>query len=83
MDFVKYNSVSFVLKFFLSFFFFFFGLFRATPATYGGSQARGPIGVAALACATATATLDRILNPLKVPRDGTCVLTDTSWVCYC
>ena len=27
-----------------SLFFFFFGLFRAEPAAYGGSQARGPIG---------------------------------------
>ena len=29
------------------FFLFFFGLFRATPAAYGGSQARGLIGAAA------------------------------------
>ena len=27
--------------------FFFFGLFRATPTAYGGSQARGPIGAVA------------------------------------
>ena len=27
--------------------FFFFGLFRATPTVYGGSQARGPIGATA------------------------------------
>ena len=26
-------------------FFFFFFFFRAAPTTYGGSQARGPIGV--------------------------------------
>ena len=29
------------------FFFFFFLVFRATPATYGGSQARGRLGAAA------------------------------------
>ena len=28
-------------------FFFFFGLFRATPVAYGGSQARGRIGTTA------------------------------------
>ena len=27
------------------FFFFFFGLFSAIPAAYGGSQARGPVGL--------------------------------------
>ena len=35
--------------------FFFFFLFRATPAAYGNSQARGHIGAAAEAYATATA----------------------------
>ena len=30
-----------------NFFFFFFLLFRATPVAYGGSQARGQIGVTA------------------------------------
>ena len=29
------------------FFFFFFGLFGATPAAYGGSQAKGLIGAVA------------------------------------
>ena len=33
--------------FWLFFFFFFFCLFRAAPAAYGGSQARGPIGAPA------------------------------------
>ena len=68
-------------------FFFFFGLFaisRATPAAYGGSQARGPIG----AVARATAMWDpshvcephhssrqcRILNPLSKGRDRTRIL---------
>ena len=34
----------------------FHGLFRATPATHGGSQARGLIGTIASAYTTATAT---------------------------
>ena len=29
-------------------FFFFFGVFRAAPAAYGGSQARGQIGAVAV-----------------------------------
>ena len=33
--------------FFFLFFFFFFGLFGAAPVAYGGSQARGRIGVVA------------------------------------
>ena len=62
--------------------FFFFLLFRATPAAYGGSQARGLIGAVA---ARATATPDprlvcdlyhqsrqcQILNPLRKARDRT------------
>ena len=36
--------------------FFIFCHFRATPTTYGGSQARGHIGAILLASATATAT---------------------------
>ena len=35
------------MSFFLSFFFFFFLLFRAAPAPYGDSQARGQIGAIA------------------------------------
>ena len=31
----------------LLFYFIYFCLFRATPAAYGGSQARGPVGAAA------------------------------------
>ena len=64
----------------------FFFLFRATPAAYGSSRARGP--------ATATATQDlshvfdlccsflqcQILNPLSKTRDWTRILMDTSWV---
>ena len=37
------NAVTKRFSFFLFFFFFFFGLFRATPAAHGGSQARGLI----------------------------------------
>ena len=33
----------------LSFLFVFFCLFRATPAAYGGSEARGPFGAVAAA----------------------------------
>ena len=41
-----HNSQAMIkLSFFLSFFFFF--LFRATSTAYGGSQARGQIGVVA------------------------------------
>ena len=29
------------------FFLFFFGLFKAAPAAYGGSEARGPVGATA------------------------------------
>ena len=39
-----------MLSFFFFFFFFFFcffGLFRAALLTYGGSQARGPVGATA------------------------------------
>ena len=75
-------------------FFFFFCFFRATPAAYGSSQARGQIRATAATCATATATQDlghicdlyhspqqhRILNPLSKSRDRTGILMDASWV---
>ena len=41
-----FKSFCFYLYLFLKFLFIYL-LFRATPAAYGGSQARGPIGVAA------------------------------------
>ena len=44
------NKGTFSILFFFFFFFFFFGLFaisQASPAAYGGFQARGPIGAAA------------------------------------
>ena len=52
----------------LQFFFFFFCLFAISwppPVAYGGSQARGPIGVVATGYARATATRDpsHVCNP--------------------
>ena len=41
--------------YFYDLFIYLFSLFTAAPAAYGGSQARGPVGAAASACATATA----------------------------
>ena len=74
-----------------------FWLFRATPAAYGGSQARGWIGatVASLCHRPATPDLShvcylhhsswqcQILNPLNEARDRTCVLMDVSQICFC
>ena len=65
--------------------------FRAAPEAYGGSQARGPIGAAAEAYTTATATWGpshicdlcpssqqhQIFNPLSEVRDRTQILMDT------
>ena len=77
---------SFLPSFLLSFF------LRAESAVYGSSQARGQIGAAAEATATATPDPScicdlqcslwqhRILNPLSEARDQTCTLMDTSWV---
>ena len=71
----------------LGIYYFYFLFFRATPAAYGGSQARGLIGAVA-ACTTATATRDlrhvrdlhhsswqrQILNLLSEARDRTRIL---------
>ena len=68
-----------------------FLLFRATPVAYGSSHARGSIGAAAAAYATAMVILDLrcicdvlgslrqhwILNPPKEARDQTSILTET------
>ena len=73
-----------------------FCLFRAAPAAYGGSRARGLIWAITAAYTTATATPDlrqvcdlhhssrqhRILNPPNEARAWTHILMDTSWVCY-
>ena len=70
----------------------FFFLFTATPVAYGSFQARDPIGAAAEAHTTPTATLDPshivtyttacsnvywILNLLSETRDRTHILTET------
>ena len=45
-------------------FFFFFCLFRATPATPGGSQARGQIGAAAASHSHSNARSEWYLKPM-------------------
>ena len=71
-------------------------LFRAVPTAYGNSQARGESELQLLAYTTAIATQDlssicnlhhsswqcQILNLLSKARDQTCILMDTSQVCY-
>ena len=60
---------------------FSFLLFRATPATYGGSQARGRIGATA-ADLHHSSRQRRILNPLGEARDQTHNLMVPSWSCF-
>ena len=69
-------------------------LFRATPASYGGSQLGVESELQLLACTTATATQElscvfdlhhssrqhRILNPLSEARDRTCNLIVPRWI---
>ena len=69
---------------------YFFFSFLAVPVAYGRSWARGQIGAAAVAYATAKATSDPsrfqdlchslwqrgILNPLSEVRDKTCIHRD-------
>ena len=74
------------------FFFFFFWLFRATPAAYGSSQARGQIGAAAAGHSHSNPRSEphlrrkhnswqhQILNPGSKPRDRTRIFMDTSQV---
>ena len=69
------------INFFLSFFFF-FGLFSTTLAAYGGSQARGGIGVIA-ADLHNSSWQRQILNPLSEAMDGTCNLMVPSHICFC
>ena len=74
------------------FFFFFFGLFRATPMTYGSFQARGRIGATAAGlCHSLSNTRSKLhlwpteahsnsgsFNPLSKARNQTHIFTDTS-----
>ena len=74
----------FILLYFLLYIFFVFCLFWATPAAYGGSQARGPIGTIATSLPTAdpsricdlhhSSQQRQILNPLSEARDRACNL---------
>ena len=62
-----------------------FGLFRATPAAYGGSRASGPIRAIAAGLHHShsnplSSCQHQILYPLSEARDRTCVLVDASWV---
>ena len=75
----------------------YFCLFRAAPAAYGGSQAKGVIGAGAATLNTATAMPHLthvcnlyhssqqcwILNPLSEARDCTCNLMVPSRSCFC
>ena len=60
-------------------FFFFFCLFRAAPAAYGGSQARGQIGAVAASLHHSSEQC-QILNLLSEAREGTRVLRDTGQI---
>ena len=77
---------------------FFFFVFRAAPAAYGGSPARGRIGATVATYTTATAMPDpshicnlhhhssqqrQILNLLSEAREQACILMDTSQICFC
>ena len=73
-----------ILSFFLPFFFFL--VFRATPAAYGGPQARGLIRATATSDQSHVCKLHQssqqhwILNPLSEARDRTCNLMVPSWI---
>jgi len=72
--------------------------FRATPAAYGGSQARGPIRATAASlhhshsntgskpcvCDLQHCSWQRWFpDPLSKARGQTCILMDTSQICFC
>ena len=71
-------------------------VFRATPAAYGGCQARGQIGAVAASLLhshsnkgseprlrpTPKLIARPILNPLRKARDRTCILKDASQICF-
>ena len=68
--------------------FLFFGLFRDAPAAYGSSQVRSRIGAASLhnSHSNAGSKLHLLPTPqltaLSKARDWTCILMDTSRLCY-
>ena len=86
------RRLSYQHSFNFPFLFFLFLLLRTTPKAYGGSQARGPIGAVAASLHHShtgskphlwpTWQQHQILNPLSKARVQTCILMDTSWVCY-
>ena len=75
---------------------FFFWLFRATLLAYGSSQAKVRIRAVASSLHNSHRNLDLshichllhsswqlwILNPLSESKDGTCILMDTSRICF-
>ena len=79
---------------YLFIYFLSFCLFRAAPAVYGGSQARGPVGATAAGLHHSHSNTGyesclylrhsswqrRTLNPLSEARHWTCILMDASWV---
>ena len=87
---VGYSHLSCIGNYHFLFFSFFFPplFFRATPAAYGSSQARGQIGAIAMLDLSHVYDLPlssqqyQILNPLSQARDQTRVLMDTSQVLY-
>ena len=63
---------------------FFFFPFRATPAAYGSSQAKGPMWDLSLICDLHHSSRQRwILNRLSEARDQTCIFMDTSQIWFC
>ena len=82
---------------FLCFGLFFYLFFSPTPAAYGGSQARDQIRAIATGlshshsnarsepCLQPTPQLIAmlILNPLRKAKDRTCILMDSSQICFC
>ena len=76
-----------LLFIYLFIYLFYFLLFRATPAAYGSSQAKGWIGATAPGLHHShtlhhSSRQRRILNPLIEARDQTRILSDTSQVHY-
>ena len=89
-----YSFITRCLEVYFLFSFFLFSFFRAVLIAYGSSQARSQIGTVANGLHDSPINQSHIcslhhssqqcwiLNPLSKARDRTCVLMDTSWVCY-